>query len=316
MKHSIALTSLLFFSALVFAQDKTVNKTFSGIKTIKLNTASGDIDLKKSASSDVKLLVKYSYDDDDYQPIIEQSGSRLTLKEQFSSGNHTGNSSWTLEIPDNISVNLNTGSGDITVGDLSIELRSNSGSGNIDIMKVKGTLDFNTGSGNVEVSEASGELMVNTGSGNIRATKGSGEFSFNAGSGNISLDDLKGDFKANVGSGNIRSKNLSLTGSSSFNSGSGDVSVTLSSPLDYNISVNSGSGNSTLNFNGNAISGEVIMTANKKNGNIVAPFKFDKEETIDEGDRYNERIQKTVKLGSKDIQIKVGTGSGTAEITK
>lgn len=316
MKHSITLIALLITCTFVFAQDKTVNKTFTGVKTIKLNTASGDIGIKKGTGSDVKLLLKYSYSDNEYTPVIEQNGSKLTLKEEFNNGNHSGNSSWTLEVPDNISAGLNTGSGDITVGNLNIDLKSNSGSGNIDLANVKGVLDFNTGSGDVEVESASGELSVNTGSGSIRATKGSGEFSFNAGSGNISLTDMSGDFKANVGSGNVKSKNITLTGSSSFNSGSGDVSVTLAAALDYNISVNSGSGDATLSFNGNAISGEVIMTANKKNGSIVAPFKFDKEETIDDEDSSNVRIRKSAKLGSKDIQIKVGTGSGTAEITK
>jgi len=85
--------------------------------------------------------------------------------------------------------------------------------------------------------------------------------------------------------------------------------------LDYNISVNSGSGNAQLNFNNNPVSGEVVMTANKRNGNIVAPFKFDKEETIDD-DHNSQRIRKTAKLGNKDILIRVSTGSGTAEISK
>lgn len=316
MKHSIILTALLFVCVSVFAQ-KTIDKTFSGIKTIKLNTGSGSIDIKKGNSADVRVILKYTYSDDDFTPVLEQNSSRLTLREEFGRGNNSGSSYWTLEVPNNISISSNTGSGDMTVGDLEIDLRSNSGSGNVDLINVKGMLDFNTGSGNVEIQGATGELSVNTGSGTIRASKGSGEYSFNAGSGTIVLDDIKGEFKVNVGSGNIRSKAISLTGSSSFNSGSGDVSVTLASSLDYNINVNSGSGDASLNFNGNEISGEVIMTANKRNGNIVAPFKFDKEETIGDNDRNdNERVQKTAKIGSKNIQIKVGTGSGTAEITK
>ena len=314
MKHSTLLTALLFVCTSTFAQ-KTIDKTFSGIKTIRLNAASGSIDIKKSSNADVRVVLKYTYSDNEYTPVLEQLSSKLTLKEEFESGSHSGSSQWTLEIPNNISVSLNTGSGDLSVGELEIDLKANSGSGNVDLVNVKGTLDFNTGSGDVEVQGGSGELSVNTGSGRIRASKGSGDFDFNAGSGTITLDDMKGDFRVNVGSGNIRSKAIALTGSSSFNSGSGDVEVTLASALDHNISVNSGSGDASLNFNGNEISGEVIMTASRRNGNIVAPFKFDKEEILDDGED-NERIQKTAKIGSKTIVIKVGTGSGTAEITK
>lgn len=315
MKHSLILTFFLAICTFAAGQDKSISKSFSNITDIKLSTSSGDITLKKGSGTAVKVLVKYSYDDDSYKPILEQSSSRLTLKEEFSRGSHSGKSSWTLEIPDNIKINANTGSGDITVDDVAVNMKSNTGSGNIILSSVKGDLDFNTGSGNIEIEQGEGDIHLNTGSGNVRATNGSGNYSINAGSGNIRLDQLKGDFGINTGSGTISAKAIAITGSSSFNTGSGSASITLAAPLDHNISVNSGSGNSTLNFNGNPISGEVIMTANKKNGNIVAPFKFDKEETIQDNNS-SARIQKTAKLGDKNITIKVGTGSGTAEITK
>jgi DUF4097 and DUF4098 domain-containing protein YvlB len=165
------------------------------------------------------------------------------------------------------------------------------------------------------LASVSGEVSLNTGSGNITALDGTGEFSFNAGSGDINLNNMTGDLSVNTGSGDIQAKKITLTAASKFNTGSGDATINLGSPLDHNISVNSGSGDATLNFNGAPISGEVIMTANARNGDIVAPFKFDKEETINDGNS-SARIQKTAKLGTKDITIKVGTGSGTAEIGK
>jgi hypothetical protein len=314
-KNAILLSLCLAMFTFTFAQEKTISKTFRDIKKVRLSTASGNIDLKKSATAEVKLTVKYTYNESDYKPVIEQSGSTLTLKEDFSRGNNSGNSSWSLELPDNISINMNTGSGDITIDQLVIDVKSNTGSGNVMLTTVKGTLDFNTGSGNIEIEQADGDISLNVGSGSIRASKSTGDFAFNAGSGNIRLDQVQGDFEINVGSGSIHAKALTLKGSSSFNSGSGNADVTLATALDYNISVNSGSGNAELNFNNNPISGEVVMTANKRNGNIVAPFKFDKEETIDD-DNNSQRIRKTAKLGNKDILIRVSTGSGTAEISK
>lgn len=315
MKHVFILTFLLAICILAAGQDKTISKSFSNITDIRLSTSSGDITLKKGAGTDVKILVKYSYDEGDYKPVLEQNASRLTLKEEFSGGSHSGNSSWTLEIPDDIKINANTGSGNITVDGVAVDIKSNTGSGDIMLSAVKGDLDFNTGSGNIEIEKSEGEIHLNTGSGNVTASNGSGNYSINAGSGDIRLDQLKGDFGINTGSGDIQAKAITMNGSSSFNTGSGDALINLAAALEHNISVNSGSGDATLNFNGNSISGEVIMTANKKGGNIVAPFKFDKEETIQDNNS-NARIQKTAKLGDKNITIKVGTGSGTAEITK
>lgn len=314
MKNFLLSAAFLFVCAVVFAQEQTINKSFSNIKDIRLTTASGNITLKKGSGADVKVTVKHNYNNEDYKAILEQNGSRLTLKEEFGRGSFSGSSNWTLELPDNLDINANTGSGDIDVNGLSIEIKANSGSGDITLTSVNGEIDFNTGSGNMTLENVAGEVSLNTGSGDVRANKGKGNYQFNAGSGDIRVADLSGDFRINTGSGDVNAKSLAITGSSSFNTGSGNATVVLNGALNNDISVNSGSGDATLNFSGNAIAGEVTMTANKRNGEIVAPFKFDKEEEIEDGN--STRIRKTAKLGNKDIQIKVGTGSGTAGIVK
>jgi hypothetical protein len=304
---------LLFLCAA--AQDKKITKSFSNVKTIQMKTSSGDVNIRKSADSQVKLELSYTYDEDEYTPQMDINGGKLTLNEDFTRGSHSGSSVWNLEVPNNLTISINSGSGEITVEDVTADIRTNLGSGDVTVNALKGVVNVNTGSGNIEITKSDGDVSLNTGSGNLRVKDGSGDLSLNAGSGTITLETLKGTISANTGSGNIRAKALTLTGKGKFNTGSGDASVTLASALDYDISVNSGSGDATLNFNGNEISGEVVMTANKRNGNIVAPFKFDKEETIDDNGS-SERIQKTAKIGNKNIRIKVGTGTGTAEITK
>jgi DUF4097 and DUF4098 domain-containing protein YvlB len=315
MKHSIFATLMLLVCSVAFAQDKTKDQTFKNIKNIRLSTASGDITIKKSTTGDTKVNVRYSYDDDEYQVVMEEDDGRLTLEEKFERGNHSGSSNWTIEVPDNTTLRLSTGSGDISVASLSANIKSNTGSGNIDLMAVKGQLDFNTGSGDIELNNIDGESTMNTGSGTITLSDSKGSYDLNTGSGNIRMDKATGDFRANTGSGNIKANNISITGSSKFNTGSGNATVSLGAELKSGISVNSGSGDSKLQFNGKPINGEVVMSANERSGNIIAPFKFDKEETIDNGGN-SKTIRKTAKLGNQNIAIRVGTGSGTAEITK
>jgi glutaminase len=90
--------------------------------------------------------------------------------------------------------------------------------------------------------------------------------------------------------------------------------VSLSQGLEHDISVNSGSGDAVLDFNGNEISGLVIMTADKRQGEIHAPFPFDKEEEIDNGGSTT--IKKTARLGNESVEIRIGTGSGNARINE
>jgi hypothetical protein len=297
-----------------YAQDKQVTRTFSGVKKIRISTSSGSCYVKKGAGNDIQVKLEHTYSGG-YTPTMEQEGTTLVVKEEFDNGSHSGSSIWTLTVPDGIEFIFNTGSGSFEAQNILLGGKFNLGSGNVELSAVKGDLRVNTGSGDITLQNVTGEVDGNTGSGDIEVVKSEGEFGINAGSGNIRLTDVKGRLTANVGSGNIKAGQIVLTGKGSFNSGSGDVTVTLATSLDYNISVNSGSGDAKLDFNGNKIDGTVIMTANKRNGKIVAPFKFDKTEELDD-DGNNIRIRKTTKLGSKDIEIKISTGSGTAEISK
>jgi hypothetical protein len=292
--NKIGLSMALLLAALGVAAQGTINKSFSGIDEVEMSLGSGDAIFEKS--SDGKVYVELTHDIDDYDPTIEQRGSKLMINEEKMNNRRSwsGSSLWTIKVPDNVEIDYNTGSGDVTVNGLAVEM------------------DANSGSGNFTIRRASGEIKINTGSGNLRAEGGKGSLSMNAGSGDIDLKDMEAEVSANVGSGDISVTNIALTGKSSFNSGSGDVEVSLAKPLSYDISVNSGSGDATLDFGSNKIEGLITMEANKDDGDIKAPFAFDSTEEIGSG--RNTTVRKTKKMGSADVEIKVSTGSGTAEI--
>ncbi|GHM99657.1 hypothetical protein WSM22_11470 [Cytophagales bacterium WSM2-2] len=294
-----------------------MNKTFTGIRKINLTTSSGSCRLVKGTTSEVSVTVRHSYASNDYQPAMEQDGSTLYLKEDFAGrGSYSGSSSWELTVPDNIEIRFSSGSGDFEANDMVLKLTGSTGSGDYRWKNVSGESKINTGSGNITIDDFRGTLDLNTGSGDVAVTKASGDLYLNTGSGEISLTQVKGKFSANVGSGNIKGSQLELTGKSTFNSGSGNINVRLATVPDFAIAVNSGSGDAVLDFNGNKIEGKITMVVNKRNGNIVAPFAFDKTEELDEDGYNNVRIRKTAQLGAKDVDIKISSGSGTAEIRK
>lgn len=308
---------LLLACIFLQAQGQTMSKTFTGIRKISLSTSAGNCKLIKGSTNEVKVTVTHTYSASDFQPVMEQEGSTLELKEDFANrGSHSGNSSWELTIPDNLEVRFSSGSGDFEARDLAVKISGNTGSGNYLWKVIKGDSRINTGSGNITIEDFQGEVDLNTGSGDIDVMKSEGDLHANSGSGKMTLAGIKGKISANVGSGDILGKELVLTGRGSFNSGSGDVTINLASAPAYAISVNSGSGDAILGFNGNKIEGTVIMTVNKRHGKIVAPFPFDKTEELNDNGDDNTRIRKTAQLGTKDIEIKISSGSGTAEIRK
>jgi len=319
MKTFIQTACCLFLLALVTsaAQGQKTSKTFSGIKKISLSTSSGNCKLIKGNTNEVQVTVSDTYSTSNFRPIMEQDGSTLELKEDFAGrGSYSGSSSWELIIPENLEIRFSSGSGDFEASEMEVKISGNTGSGNYRWRSVTGNSKINTGSGNISIDDFHGDIDLNTGSGDVDITKAEGDLHANSGSGKINLLNVKGKVSANVGSGDITGKELVLTGKGMFNSGSGDVSIKLASAPGYAISVNSGSGDALLDFNGNKMEGRVIMTVNKRNGKIVAPFPFDKTEEIQDGGDDNVRIQKTAQLGAKDIDIKISSGSGTAEIKK
>ena len=314
---------MAFLATTIAYSQKTIDKTYSGVKSIRLETSSGSGLIKKSSSNEVKVTVEYTYDDDEYKPTFEQRGDRLIIDEDFrrrgrSSWSSRGRARWTLEVPNGLSLDYASGSGSIEIDGVDIDLNVGTGSGGIEVMDVTGELRVSTGSGSIRIENSEGDIDASTGSGSIRVRSSKGQTELSTGSGGIRLEDAEGEFELSTGSGSIDAMNIKITGVSEFSTGSGSVDVELGAELNHDLTVGTGSGRATLDFNGNKIEGEFILEADKRRGDIRAPFKFDKEYE-EEGRGWrdrNVRMIKEAKIGSKDIRIKIGTGSGDVTIKK
>ena len=314
---STLIAALLLIGLSAHAQE-TIEKSFTGVNNIRLSTASGSGTIVKGTGNEVKVIVEYTYDEEDYRPEFDQRGSTLVIEEKFRrSRNMRGYAEWRLEVPDGLEIDFKTGSGNIEVEGLEIEIQANSGSGNIDVIDVVGSTQANTGSGNIEFENIEGDLDANTGSGSIRMRDVNGDADLNTGSGNIRGNGFSGAISGNTGSGNIQLENATITGRSSMNTGSGSAELILAAALNHDVSLSTGSGNATLDFNGQEIAGEFIMKAQDKD-DIRAPFSFDEEYGGDDDDdgwgRRSRGYTKEAKVGNKDITIKISTGSGRAVV--
>ncbi len=312
MKTTVSLLFLTIFSVQFGQAQQIVEKSFNGINSIRLNTASGDCEIVKGSGSSVDIRVEFTYDPDDYEVKMDKNGSNLVLEEKFHGKNLRGTSEWTLTVPDGLDIDFNSGSGNLELTNLKADMKYNSGSGDAIIENVEGELDFNSGSGDFEFEGVTGAIKANSGSGDHRLRSVNAEVKANTGSGDVQVVNAKGGFILNTGSGDVEAENMTLTDDGNFNTGSGDVEIVLNASPDHDISLSSGSGDAVLDFNGQRIDGNITMKAKKRGGDIRAPFEFDKvEEIIENGETY---IKKTKKLGTKNIEIYVGTGTGTAQI--
>ena len=115
-----------------------------------------------------------------------------------------------LLVPQAVSLDADTGSGNVGVSDIEGSIKASTGSGNISIENAFGDLDLETGSGNITGTNlVSNNCYADTGSGNVK----------------LSYDEIPSDIDMGTGSGNIK---LSVPYGSydvQLDTGSGNTSI-------------------------------------------------------------------------------------------
>ncbi|MQA95707.1 MAG: DUF4097 family beta strand repeat protein [Streptosporangiales bacterium] len=157
------------------------------------------------------------------------------------------NVDYRVEVPAELALKINAGSGDVTVRNLDGALEVQSGSGDVDVVNAGGPARLTVGSGDVEVEGARGDLTVKAGSGSIEAEGLAGRnAAVRSGSGDLELVFARppGTVTAETGSGDAK---VELPGGSynvSADSDSGDEQVEVSTdPAAPNtVDVSTGSG--------------------------------------------------------------------------
>lgn len=275
----------------LMAQQSTIHETYSSVSKITLNLALGDVQLSESTSGKVDLSGDYDSDQMDVRITLDNGHLKIEEKSKRKNQNDS-RSSYALMVPAGLDVKVNTGTGDINLQDVNAEI------------------DVNTGTGEIRLKGFDGVANLNTGTGNIAAEKSSGKINLNSGTGDVSLSQVKGSLSANSGTGDVHAKGISPDDKAAFNSGTGDVRLSLEGPVTADMSVNSGTGKASLDFNGQPFDGTLIMVCHEKSGSIASNFDFDRVET------QHKNLVKTKKFGNADVKLKVTTGTGQAKVTK
>ncbi|MEO1257336.1 MAG: hypothetical protein AAFZ15_01015 [Bacteroidota bacterium] len=297
----------LAFSSPVFSQ---IDESFSNVKKVKFDIAVGDIQLQKSNSGKTELLGNYDEGKLNVEVLFKNGELSVIEKTKKKKTRGSIDSKYTLSIPDDIFVNINTGTGDVSLNDLSTKTNINTGTGMVSFQNYNGASKLNSGTGNVRVIDSKGDIDMNSGTGNVMIENSSGDLVANSGTGNVKVDKVKGKLAANSGTGNVKGSNVHLEGTASFNSGTGAAQYVLTGEVSNDLSVNSGTGDAILDMNGQRFEGTLIMKCDKDHGSISAPFSFDKTETKDD------TLIKYKYFGDSGVEIQVSTGTGKAKVMK
>lgn len=204
--RSAVLPLLLAFTTSVQAASDDVDREFEvgANGTLSIESDVGSIDVRTWDQDSVRLRIRNS---NGSEVEIDQSGNDVSVSAE-SRGNLFGlgrsNIGFTVDVPVQYNVVLNTGGGNITVADITGEVEVDTSGGNIEIGVVTGgDVNADTSGGNIEVRGATGDVEVDTSGGNITIGDVMGQVIADTSGGRIRIGNVQGDIEADTSGGNI-----------------------------------------------------------------------------------------------------------------
>jgi len=221
------LIVILFLSVFIFAsnhvEERVLNLSADSITELDIECGAGFLKVsaepnmdeikvtaeivaeKSSAEKFEKTIKKY------LELSLDKRGKRAFLISKFEnvrsffSGNANIQVNLTVQIPENINLKIDDGSGSIEIETAKGHIEIEDGSGSISIKHIEGNIDIDDGSGIIKVEDAKGDVVIDDGSGSIDISDIVGDVEISDGSGSISIDNVENDVIINnSGSGGVR----------------------------------------------------------------------------------------------------------------
>jgi len=150
-----------------------------------------------------------------------------------------------VRVPSSINLDINDGSGHITISDMMSDVSIDDGSGNMHVTNITGAINMYDGSGHIELKNVDGAVNIKDGSGNIFVTQVGSTLDIVDGSGHVEAFHITGDISLDDGSGNIQLNDV--TGNVKIDDGSGYIDV---NHVSANVTISDGSGNISVTDSG------------------------------------------------------------------
>ena len=230
MKKYLLFFLLVAFHIVVKAQtDKTPFTTKSlsneSIKDVEVETSGGSIAVSGVTtnarvevyitSNNNKQLTKEEIQqrlDEKYNLNISVANNKVTatarLKEKMTDWKKALNISFKVFVPRNVSTDLSTSGGSISLTNLSGNLKFSTSGGSLDLDNVGGNVDVRTSGGSINLENSKDDIELTTSGGSIDAKNCDGKLRLSTSGGSLDLKDLKGDIRATTSGGSIHGSDV------------------------------------------------------------------------------------------------------------
>jgi len=203
--------------ALALGGEKRFEKKFSVSPggTLHVATDVGSIKITGTGSNEVSVVAQLRGRDRDvegFEITAEETkgGVEVLGKGKFKRGWFWNSSEltvdYTIQVPREYSLDVQTSGGDVEVSSLKGEIRGGTSGGNIVLGAIEGKVMMETSGGDIRVEKTTGDLKMQTSGGNITIGNVEGAVDVGTSGGDIRLGEVRGRVRAETSGGNVRVK--------------------------------------------------------------------------------------------------------------
>jgi len=216
------------------AQDKwnkepymTKSLSSESIKDIEAQTSGGSISVSGVNVSEAKIEIYVSANNNRNELTKEEIQQRLNemynltisvannkliatakSKERITDWKKALNISFKIFVPKNVSTDLSTSGGSISLSNVSGNQNFSTSGGSLNVDNVSGKVDGRTSGGSINLENSKDEIELTTSGGSINAKNCDGKLRLSTSGGSLDLKDLKGDIRATTSGGSVVGRNV------------------------------------------------------------------------------------------------------------
>jgi hypothetical protein len=201
--------------------------------------------------------------DEDYELDVNASGGKLNAIAKSKTFNMNWKRalsiSFKVYVPKNVSTDLNTSGGGITLSNLAGNQNFSTSGGGLNLDKLSGRINGKTSGGSIKLRDSKDDIDLSTSGGSIDADNCGGNIELSTSGGSISLTSLKGTVYAKTSGGTIRG--TGINGSLEAHTSGGSVNL-----KQISGSVDASTSGGSMDLEIDAI--DKFVTASNSGGNI------------------------------------------------
>jgi len=222
----------------------------TGLRNVRVQTSGGGIAVKGQSSGDarVEMYVRSNGGRDmsaadikaklekDYEITLEKSSDALVVRaKRLRKGDWDDALSISFDVytPANVSTDLETSGGGISLSDLNGTQKAETSGGGIDLKNIKGNANVETSGGGINVENFDGKLDAVTSGGGITAKGNLGDSRLITSGGGITLNSASGNVEAETSGGGITADIRKLGNRLTLSTSGGSIDVKM--PMDQGM---------------------------------------------------------------------------------